>query len=96
MRLRREKSLRMESRIYAAHPLERFLPTIVLPLLNTAQIEIGVTNMKADPGIAPPKRGEKFRCDKCGMEIEVTADCNCKENEHVHFHCCGQELTKVK
>lgn len=48
-----------------------------------------------DVGIAPPKKGETFRCSGCGMEIKVTADCHCKEGEHVHFHCCGKELTKV-
>jgi len=48
-----------------------------------------------DPGLAPPKKGEKFRCEKCGMEIEVTVECKCSVDEHVHFHCCGQELVKV-
>ncbi len=51
--------------------------------------------MKADPGLAPPKKGDKFRCDKCGMELEVTKDCHCEGDDHVHFHCCGQELTKI-
>ncbi len=43
----------------------------------------------------PPKRGERFRCEKCGMEIAVTADCRCKDPEHIHFECCNQEMTKV-
>ena len=30
-----------------------------------------------------------------GMEVRVTADCHCEEPDHVHFHCCGQELRKV-
>jgi hypothetical protein len=30
------------------------------------------------------------------MEIEVVVECRCKDGEHVHFHCCGQELTKTK
>ena len=34
-------------------------------------------------------------CRKCGMEIQVTAPCGCKDEEHLHFQCCGQELTKV-
>ena len=42
-----------------------------------------------------PQKGEQFRCSQCGMEIELTADCHCKEGEHVHFECCGQELMKV-
>jgi len=50
--------------------------------------------MHDDPGLAPPKQGDKFRCEACGMEIEVTVACSCKEDEHVHFHCCGKEMTK--
>ena len=42
-----------------------------------------------------PKKGDRYRCAKCGMEIEVTADCRCGDPNHVHFHCCGQELRKV-
>ncbi|HEY3967601.1 MAG TPA: hypothetical protein VGM05_23775 [Planctomycetaceae bacterium] len=48
-----------------------------------------------DKGLAPPKKGDKFRCKPCGMELEVTKDCHCKEEGQVHFHCCGQEMTKV-
>ena len=47
-----------------------------------------------DVGLPPPKKGDKFHCSHCGMQIEVTVDCKCKEGEHVHFHCCGQEMTK--
>ena len=53
------------------------------------------TTMNADPGLAAPKKGDKFVCQACGMEIEVTVECKCKDDEHVHFHCCGMELTKV-
>ena len=42
-----------------------------------------------------PKKGDRFRCQQCGMEIEVTTACNCKDADHVHFQCCGQELDKV-
>lgn len=42
-----------------------------------------------------PKKGDCFRCSTCGMEVQVTADCNCDDPNHVHFHCCGQELEKV-
>ncbi len=48
-----------------------------------------------DEGIATPKQGDKFRCEACGMEIEVTQECGCDEQEHVHFHCCGREMVKV-
>jgi hypothetical protein len=42
-----------------------------------------------------PKKGDRFRCTKCAMEIEVTVACGCKEAGHVHFHCCGQQLQAV-
>jgi hypothetical protein len=32
-----------------------------------------------DEGVGSPKKGEKFRCVKCGMAIEVTADCGCDQ-----------------
>jgi hypothetical protein len=50
---------------------------------------------RGDGGIDPPKKGDRFRCDTCGMEIQVTADRKCKDRDHVHFHCCGRELIKV-
>ncbi len=40
------------------------------------------------------EEGRGFRCEKCGMEIQVTSDCRCQGDDHVHFHCCGQELVK--
>jgi hypothetical protein len=43
----------------------------------------------------PPKRGERFRCEKCGMEIAITADCRCKDPEHIHFEWCNKEMIKV-
>lgn len=45
--------------------------------------------------INPPKKGDRFRCESCGMEIQLTTDCRCQEGEHVHFECCGQRLAKV-
>jgi len=48
-----------------------------------------------DVGIDPPKKGDKFRCSSCGMELQLTTDCGCKDQAHVHFHCCGKELEKV-
>lgn len=50
---------------------------------------------KNDPGLAPPKKGEKFRCEACGMALEITEECRCKTGEHVHFHCCGKEMVKA-
>jgi hypothetical protein len=51
--------------------------------------------LENDTGISPPKAGDRFRCAGCGMEIQVTSDCNCKDGEHVHFHCCGQEMEQA-
>jgi hypothetical protein len=43
----------------------------------------------------PPRKGDRFRCPRCGMEIQVTADCRCSPGEHVRFRCCGEDLNKV-
>jgi hypothetical protein len=48
-----------------------------------------------DEGVGSPKKGERFRCAKCVMEVQVTADCRCDQPGMVHFHCCGQELQRV-
>jgi len=45
--------------------------------------------------INPPKKGEKFRCEQCGMELEITADCKCQAGSHVEFACCGKTLKKL-
>jgi hypothetical protein len=42
-----------------------------------------------------PKKGEKFRCDICGMELQVTTDCRCKDPDMVHLECCGRQLSKA-
>ena len=57
--------------------------------------EAGSGSPVMDVGVGSPKKGERFRCQKCGMEVQVTADCRCDDPSHVHFHCCGQELEKV-
>jgi hypothetical protein len=41
-----------------------------------------------------PKKGERFRCSNCGMEIQVTQDCKCEGQGCAHFECCGQEMVK--
>jgi hypothetical protein len=45
--------------------------------------------------IGTPRKGERYRCERCGMEIQVTADCKCPDPEHVQFVCCGQMMAKV-
>jgi hypothetical protein len=57
--------------------------------------EAGGGNVMVDEGVGAPRKGERFRCPRCGMELQITADCRCEAGEHVHFHCCGQELEKV-
>ncbi len=42
-----------------------------------------------------PKRGDRFRCSQCGMEIQVTGECHCKKPDHAHFNCCNQEMAKA-
>jgi hypothetical protein len=44
--------------------------------------------------VETPKKGQRFRCEQCGMEIQVASDCKCKNGDHVHFECCGQEMMK--
>ena len=42
-----------------------------------------------------PKKGDHFRCEMCGMDLEVVVDCNTTANEPVSLQCCGQSLTLV-
>jgi len=48
-----------------------------------------------DRGVGLPRKGDHFRCQKCGMEIQVTTECHCPDPDRVHFHCCGQELERL-
>jgi hypothetical protein len=47
------------------------------------------------PSKTAPKTGQRFRCQVCQMEVQVTADCNSKDPAHVHFQCCEQEMQRV-
>jgi hypothetical protein len=47
------------------------------------------------PQMTAPRRGERWRCRKCGMEIQITADCKSTAGHHARFECCGQPLTKA-
>jgi hypothetical protein len=44
--------------------------------------------------LVSPKKGERFRCSNCGMEIEVTQDCRCQGDGCARFECCGQEMDR--
>jgi hypothetical protein len=48
-----------------------------------------------DNGVGHPRKGERFRCRNCGMELQITADCHCDDHNKVHFHCCGEELERA-
>jgi hypothetical protein len=39
-----------------------------------------------------PQTHDRFHCEKCGMEIEVTKGCDC-EKGCAEFRCCGQDMT---
>ncbi len=47
------------------------------------------------PSDTTPRKGETYRCERCGMELKVSADCACDDPEMVHLECCGQELSRV-
>ena len=51
------------------------------------------------PGCTQVKKGDKFYCEECGLELEVTNSCNCGEDDascsSETIACCGHEM-KVK
>ncbi len=61
----------------------------------TDKMSASSNKVATDKGVGNPKKGERYRCGKCGMAVEVTADCRCNDPGMVHFHCCGQELQKA-
>jgi hypothetical protein len=40
-----------------------------------------------------PHKGDQYRCERCGMQLTVTADCKCNATDHAHLECCGHEMT---
>jgi hypothetical protein len=47
------------------------------------------------PQMRELKKGDRLRCEKCGMELEVTVDCKCGAGHHARLECCGQPLAQV-
>ena len=45
---------------------------------------------------AVPRKGDHFRCQKCGMALEITTECKCDDPDHVRFECCGQDMAQEK
>jgi hypothetical protein len=52
-------------------------------------------NPRATQGKQVPKKGDRFRCATCGMEMQVTVACSCQDPDHVRLECCGQEMQKT-
>jgi len=42
-----------------------------------------------------PKKGDMYRCEECGMEMEITVDCHCSDRDAVRLECCGQDMARV-
>ena len=40
-----------------------------------------------------PKKGDRFKCEMCGMEFVLTTDCKCMDKDcKPTFTCCDQEM----
>lgn len=49
------------------------------------------------PKVDMPKCGDTYKCEPCGMELEITTDCACADPDPACqpcFKCCGQEMCK--
>ena len=44
---------------------------------------------------AMPEIGDRYGCRICGMEIEIIADCACKDPQDFQFECCGQKMKRT-
>ena len=53
------------------------------------------TTPGAKEATGTPKQGDRFRCQKCGMELTITMACKCTDPDHVRFECCGQAMKKA-
>ena len=51
------------------------------------------SNKDNAPQMQAPKKGERYHCEKCGMALEITADCK-SSGHHSRLECCGQPLTR--
>ena len=52
-------------------------------------------SLTEEPQIRAPKKGDHLRCQKCGMEVQVTVDCKSGAEHHARFECCGQPLAQL-
>lgn len=46
-----------------------------------------------DPKDFPIVAGDVFKCNECGMALQITADCKCDDDE-VDLTCCGNYMAK--
>ena len=38
------------------------------------------------------KKGEKYKCEKCGLVVTIDSDCSCAVCDLI---CCGEPLKKI-
>ena len=47
---------------------------------------------------AEMNKGDIFKCEKCGLELQVVRTCSCTAGEEVScmvpLQCCGQDMEK--
>ncbi|TWT88717.1 hypothetical protein Mal64_22050 [Pseudobythopirellula maris] len=43
--------------------------------------------------MAKPQQGETYKCQTCGMQLEVKSPCQCDSGEPT-LTCCSQPLAK--
>jgi uncharacterized protein (TIGR02284 family) len=64
----------------------------VLPA-SSARKKNSPAKPKPQPRNMKPQVGQTYRCEKCGMRIEITAECNCPDEVSPELRCCGAEMT---
>jgi len=49
------------------------------------------------PNCADMKVGDVYKCDFCGLEIEVKQECTCSEDDCRcnELECCGSAMSKA-
>lgn len=43
---------------------------------------------------ASPNQGDLYRCNKCGLELQITKESR-QHSRDVDFKCCGQTMEKL-
>ncbi len=46
------------------------------------------------------KKGDSYKCETCGLELQVTKTCACIAGKEVScsvpLQCCGKDMTKTR